>query len=563
MADRAYPDGVATGTDARRLVAAPAEVAPHASIDLYPADGQAPIPAENFGFLLEAIGTSIYDGVWVGEDSAIANVDGIRKSLIEHLSALAGSLIRWPGGCFASAYDWRDGTGPRAQRPRRTSMWSDRLPADVPVGPQRFDPNQFGTAEFMALCRLTGHQPFLCANTRSLGAYEFDRWVEYCNSPEGSTTLADVRAADGSPRPYDVQWWSVGNEPWGLDGAMTAEHYADTYKRFVTMVPDYGVGLKLVGAGAPLGKSLAWVETLLAAVNATCVPTKLHAVSVHHYAGFPLNDLEPGDSWKQRLARSAFKLPDAVSESEADFYRMLAHYDGIEEYLTRHWAVMEAFDPDREVTLAVDEWGAICAKGTQLSSANYWSRAVTLRDVLGTALSLDVFNRHADKVASACFTGLINQEGGLFLADGEDFVPTGIYHVFALYSAHADGFQIPARFACPDIEFCGEAGAGRLWGLNGSASRKGDTVTLTVVNPSLTAARTAQVRLHGATAASGSHRLIAHHDIAAQNSFGDPHVFKVTEQALDANGERFTCELPPGSVNRITLELERCAREPT
>ncbi|HEX3470338.1 MAG TPA: alpha-L-arabinofuranosidase, partial [Silvibacterium sp.] len=204
-----------------------------------------------FGHFIEHLGGVIYDGVWVGENSKIPNTDGIRNALVEGLKAIQAPVIRWPGGCFADSYDWRDGIGPREKRPRRTDFWVDephaaKLPNNSPV---KFDPNQFGTDDFARLCRLSGAQPYIAANLRSLPAAVFDQWVEYCNSPAGSTTFADMRAIGGTREPYNVQYWGIGNESWGCGGNFTPEQYASEYRRFQSWVPSYGLDLKLVASG--------------------------------------------------------------------------------------------------------------------------------------------------------------------------------------------------------------------------------------------------------------------------------------------------------------------------
>ena len=181
-----------------------------------------------YGHFTENLGGVIYDGVWVGEDSKVPNEHGIRSALIERLRKIKAPVIRWPGGCFADSYDWRDGVGPREKRPRRTNFWNE-----YPQSPaiHKYDPNQFGTDDFVRFCRLTGAEPYLAANLRSLPAEEFDHWVEYCNSPEGSTSLADLRKAGGSPQPLNVRYWGVGNESWGCGGEFTAQEYAVEFRR--------------------------------------------------------------------------------------------------------------------------------------------------------------------------------------------------------------------------------------------------------------------------------------------------------------------------------------------
>ena len=193
----------------------------------------------------------IYDGVWVGEKSSIANVHGIRKELVEKLKAIKAPVIRWPGGCFADSYDWKDGIGPRDKRPRRTNFWVDdpqakKLSANAV---QKFEPNTFGTDEFVEFCKLSSAEPYIAANLRALPPLSFDQWVEYCNSPAHSTTYADVRAAAGYAEPYNVRYWGIGNESWGCGGNFTPEEYSNEYRRFTAWVPDYGVDLRYVASG--------------------------------------------------------------------------------------------------------------------------------------------------------------------------------------------------------------------------------------------------------------------------------------------------------------------------
>ena len=192
------------------------------------------VAPEIYGHFAEHLGGVVYGGIWVGEDSKVPNVGGVRKALIDALQRVKPSVVRWPGGCFADSYNWRDGVGTRSQRPRRTNFWRDasEWPKDVPDGPWNYDPNQFGTNEFMRFCRLIGAQPYVAANVRSLTARDFYEWVEYCNSPAGTTTLADARASGGDREPFKVRYWGVGNESWGCGGNFTPEEYAAEYRRF-------------------------------------------------------------------------------------------------------------------------------------------------------------------------------------------------------------------------------------------------------------------------------------------------------------------------------------------
>ena len=173
-----------------------------------------------YGQFTEHLGGVIYDGLWVGEKSKVPNIGGIRNDVIEHMRKIKASVVRYPGGCFADSYDWRDGIGPRDKRPKRTNFWADEESPPSPPS-HKYEPNEFGTNEFVHFCKLIGSQPYLAANLRALPAEEFYRWVEYCNSPAGSTTLGETRAAAGYPEPFGVRFWGVGNESWGCGGNFT------------------------------------------------------------------------------------------------------------------------------------------------------------------------------------------------------------------------------------------------------------------------------------------------------------------------------------------------------
>src|SRR5271170_241748 len=249
----------------------------------------ATIQPEIYGHFTEHLGGVIYDGVWVGVKSSIANVHGIRKELVDKLKAIKAPVIRWPGGCFADSYDWRDGIGPRDKRPRRTNFWAGA--AEWPKsarrnGPQSYDPNQFGTIEFTRFCKATGAQPYFAANLRGSTAQDFDRWVEYCNSPAGTTTLADRRAADGERDALNVRYWGVGNEAWGCGGSFTPDDYATEFRRYSAWTPDYsrsgGAKLALVASG-PNGDDIDWTRRFFARVNEHGGLGRVWGFALHHY----------------------------------------------------------------------------------------------------------------------------------------------------------------------------------------------------------------------------------------------------------------------------------------
>jgi len=202
-----------------------------AHIEILPEEPIGTIAPEIYGHFIEHLGGVIYDGVWVGPDSKIPNEGGIRKAVLDALKAVQAPVVRWPGGCFADSYDWRDGVGPEGARKARTNFWGGT------------ESNAFGTQEFLRFCTLAGAKPYLAANVRSLPARDFYRWIEYCNSPAGSTEGAKERAAQGHEEPYDVRYWGVGNESWGCGGNFTPEEYAAEFRRFTAWVPQFGQGL--------------------------------------------------------------------------------------------------------------------------------------------------------------------------------------------------------------------------------------------------------------------------------------------------------------------------------
>jgi alpha-L-arabinofuranosidase len=247
-----------------------------------------------YGHFTEHIGGVIYDGIWVGPDSKIANIDGIRRSLVEHMRGLGPSVIRWPGGCFADSYQWRDGIGPRSERPRRFGRWQEDT-----------ESNQFGTHEFMQFCRLCNAEPYLAANVGSGSVEQFQRWVEYCNAPAGRTTLADERVANGDREPLGIRYWGVGNESWGCGGKFTPEDYCTEYRKFTEWVPGYGIKPFFIAAG-PNGNDVDWTRRFFKKwTDYTRAP--LHGWAAHYYCGTTGHALDfSRDQWYEMLAKANF-----------------------------------------------------------------------------------------------------------------------------------------------------------------------------------------------------------------------------------------------------------------
>jgi len=418
----------------------------------------------------------------------------------------------------------------------------------LPDGPGKYEPNAFGTNEFVRACRLSGMQPYVAANLRSLPARDFYQWIEYCNSPEGSTSLAELRAAGGEPGPFRVRFWGVGNESWGCGGNFTPEEYATEYRRFTAWVPRYGLDLAFVGSG-PNSGDLGWTRRFFARLveKGEGQLGGLWGWALHHYA------------WNASRGRTTDWFEgkgDALRFSVDEWYELLKEADKMDGLIAQHWTVMGEFDRRRRVKLAVDEWGAWYKAGSEVHPTHLFGQTSTLRDALLAALTLDTFHRHADKVAMANVAQLVNCLHSLFLAREDRFVATPNFHVFEMYAPHAGGQSLRTLVAAPTLTYERASGTGSLWGLAGSASIKGKTLTLTVVNTHVREAREAEVAVRGARVVSARETTLTSDDIHAHNSFAQPDTVEPSEgAAAEARGGVLVHRFPPASVTRLTMEL--------
>ena len=504
-----------------------------------------------YGHFTEHIGGVIYDGVWVGENSKIPNQHGIRTQLVEMLKQIHVPIIRWPGGCFADSYDWKDGIGPASKRPRRTNFWE--VDSDAArlheKGPQVFESNQFGTNEFVRFCKLVGAEPYLAANLRSLPALDFDHWVEYCNSPAGSTTLAEMRAAEGSPDPFQVRYWGVGNESWGCGGNFTPEEYASEFRRYTAWIPRYGVELQLIGSG-PSDNDVDWTHRFFEQLYTGHIydNRSFTGWSVHHYA-WNLGRSKTSD-WI--LAKG-----DALRFDAVDWYELLREAGSMEQIVHDQWSAIGQYDRQHRIKLVVDEYGPWYREGTELDPSHIFGQQITIRDALATALTLDVFNRNAEKVGMAMCAQLVNNINALFFAHEDRFVATPNFHVFAMYAAHQGGQALRTEFSVPDLKYERDGKTANFWGLNGSASRKGNVVTLTAVNPDLLKTLDAEIAIRGAsiTHATGAVLVAPDKDMHAHNTFDQPDAVKPATLAVTVNGELMNVSIPPASVIKLEITL--------
>jgi alpha-N-arabinofuranosidase len=499
-----------------------------------------------YGHFAENLSGVIYDGIWVGEDSKIPNVNGIRKELIDEMRKIKPSVVRYPGGCFADSYDWRDGIGPRDKRPRRTNFWAGEEAPSSPAA-HKYDPNHFGTNEFVQFCKLIGSQPYLAANLRSLSAGEFYRWVEYCNSPAGSTTLADMRAASGFSAPFGVRFWGVGNESWGCGGDFTAQEYAVEFRRYATWVPSYGQKLSFIASG-PNVDDWNWTRGFLEELvrKGKSQIRSVYGLALHHYAW----NLSRGrtQNWVEGKG-------DALKFETVDWYELLREGQRMESLINTHWQIMAENDPEHSIKLVVDEWGPWYRPGSEATPGDLLEQMPTLRDAVFSGMTLDIFNRHPEKVAMANCAQLINCLNSLYLAHENKFCVTPVGHVFAMYAAHQGGQAVRTLFSCPEIHYQRDAETASHWGLQGSASLHDKDLVLTVVNPSVSESREVEFVIHQAKIKSASATVLTHSDIHAHNTFHQRTVVAPQTKTVEPPQGALVHNLPPASVTKLSLAL--------
>lgn len=533
------------------LLAPRTSLAATARIDILPDEPIGTISPNIYGHFTEHLGGCIYDGIWVGENSKIPNIGGIRKELIDNLKRLKPPIIRWPGGCFADSYNWRDGVGPRGSRPMRTNFWANTPYLEkAPDGPQKYEPNEFGTNEFAHFCKAVGAEPYFAANLRSLNAYDFYEWIEYCNAPTGTTSGAELRAKTGDRDPFPVKFWGVGNESWGCGGSFTGDEYAVEFRRFTEWVPEFGVDLKFIASG-PSDNNYAWTQTFFQKLTEKSKdPLKrVFGTALHYYCGTTGNG-------------------ESTSFDEAGWYKLLHNASYMEELVSNHWAIMGEVDTQRRVKLVVDEWGAWHKTDPGIDPRYLFAYYPTLRDALVSGITLDIFNRHADKVTMASAAQLVNNIHTSFIAVGDRFTMTPVFHVFEMYAAHQGGMAVRASISAGplsgvpvdtkpadrDVPVTGIAPASPLASLSGSCSIHGKTAVLTVVNPDLKNEQETEIAIRGAKIQNVKATVLTATDMHAHNTLDQPHALEPkTDGSTGGSGSPLVYRFKPASVTRLDL----------
>ncbi|WP_024831720.1 alpha-N-arabinofuranosidase [Ruminiclostridium josui] len=437
-----------------------------------------------YGHFSEHLGRCIYEGLWVGEDSEIPNINGFRTDVVEALKKLKIPVLRWPGGCFADEYHWMDGIGPRENRPCMVNThWGGVV-----------ENNHFGTHEFLELCEILGAEPYICGNVGSGTVHEMQQWVEYMTF-DGKSPMADLRRANGKDEPWRVKYFGVGNENWGCGGNMTAEFYADQYKRYATYVRNFGENTIYKIAGGASVDDYHWTEVLMREAG-----KQMDGLSIHYYT---------------RISKDWSEQGSATEFDENHWFSVMQNALFTEELVVRHSKIMDKYDPEKKVGLIVDEWGTWFAvePGT---NPGFLYQQNTMRDALVAGIHLNIFNNHCDRVQMANIAQMVNVLQAVILTEGKKMLLTPTYHVFDMYKVHQDAEPLSLDFESPEYTFNGE----KLPQLNASASIDSEGkihVTICNLNPSDDAEIDLDIR--GITVKGTKGEIITSNVMNAKNTF--------------------------------------------
>ena len=479
--------------------------------------GKHKISRNIYGHFSEHLGQCIYGGIWVGENSPIPNVRGIRKDVVQALKQIQVPNLRWPGGCFGDTYHWKDGIGPREKRPSIVNVhWGGVT-----------ENNHFGTHEFLDFCSQIGADPYISGNVGSGTVQEMAEWVEYLTF-EGKSPMSDLRRANGREQPWKVPFWGIGNETWGCGGNMRPEYYADVYRHFATFVRGSRENRISRIAVGPSDDNYQWTEVMMRDAGQS-----LDGLALHHYTV----------DWQNKGSATQF--------DEAGWFKVLKKTLFMDTLVDRHSTIMDRYDPNKRVALVVDEWGTWydVEPGT---NPGFLYQQNTLRDALVAGINLNIFNNHCDRVRVANIAQMINVLQAVILTQDEKMVLTPTYHVFDMYKVHQDAEMLPIAVPSEEYEFQGE----KIQAVSASASRdSAGRIHITLTNLDPNKERRLPIDLRGATPSKVSGKVLAGDAINAFNSFDRPDRVKPAAfggARLLAGGLEVT--LPARSV--VLLELE-------
>ena len=468
-----------------------------------------------YGQFAEHLGHCIYGGIYVGEKSDIPNTNGFRLDVVGALKELKVPLVRWPGGCFADTYHWKDGIGPKADRSSIINVHWGGVTED----------NSFGTHEFLNFCELIGADPYICLNVGSGTVQEAADWIEYVTSANESP-MTKLRKKNGREKPWNVKYWSAGNETWGCGGNMRPEYYADLYRQYASYMR--APGMYKIASGAN-SEDYKWMEVLMREARGM-----MNGISLHYYT-------VPQD-WNKKGSATQF--------DEATWFTTLQKTLKMEELVTKHSAIMDKYDPTKKVGLLVDEWGTWfdVEPGT---NPGFLFQQNTMRDAMVAGINLNIFNNHADRVRMSNIAQMINVLQSMILTKDKEMVLTPTYYVFKMYNVHQDAKMLPIDIKCGKYT----SGANSIDAISASASVKDGVVSITLCNLDPVKAQDISFDIQGLKLTTVSGKIVTANKINAYNDFGKKEEVSLADfKNAKLNNGQVVASIPAKSVVLIQLK---------
>jgi alpha-N-arabinofuranosidase len=498
------------------------------AITIDPGKPGAKIDRHIFGQFAEHLGTGIYGGVWVGPDSPIPNVRGIRSDVVAALKAIKVPDVRWPGGCFADEYHWRNGVGPH-RRSTVNANWGGAI-----------EPNSFGTDEFMDFAQQIGAEAYVSVNVGSGTLEEASDWLAYMTSDQRSSAGAD-RAANGHAAPYKVEYLGIGNESWGCGGNMRPQYYTDLLKRYARFTRNYNPAqqgdanpnaMQRIAVG-PTDDDTSYTEGVMEAWSKRDWSWSIEGLSLHSYTV---------PKWPPSLPSTGF--------GEDDYALILSTTLKMDQRIARHAAIMDKYDPDKKVALVVDEWGVWYAENPG-SPKGFLQQQNSLRDGIVAALNFNIFARHADRVRMANIAQMVNVLQAMILTDGPKMVLTPTYYVHQMYLPFQDATFVPVQFDAGQYRH-GDIVLPRI---DAVAARAADgKLYLSLVNLDPASDATVKVTLPQGRFGKASGQVLTAANVNSINTFDAPRTVVPRPIAGEVAGGVMTIDLPAKSVAMVALE---------
>jgi alpha-N-arabinofuranosidase len=474
-----------------------------------------------YGHFAEHLGRCIYGGFYVGEgNKKIPNTNGVRNDVIAALKKLKIPNLRWPGGCFADTYHWKDGIGPKNKRPSMVNRWWGGVTEN----------NSFGTHDFLNMCELLGAEPYIAANIGSGTVQELIDWVQYV-SYNGESPMSTLRRENGRDKPWNVKYWGVGNEAWGCGGNMRPEYYTDLYRKYATFMSGWSTGNKIfrIASGAN-SSDYNWTETLMKNIPLDM----MEGIGLHHYAVIDWNRKSP-----------------ATDFTELEYFTSMKRALFMNELITKNEVILDKYDPGKKVALVVDEWGGWydVEPGT---NPGFLYQQNTMRDAMIAGTTLNIFNNHSERVRMANLAQTINVLQAVILTNEEKMILTPTYYVMEMYNVHQDATYLPLTLKSNYYT----TGDEKLPAVSVSASKdKAGLIHISLVNIDVQKTQDISIDVSKYKLTSVTGRILTSSKIQDHNTFENPEKIKPAPfTSISLKSNMLSLKLPPFSV--VILELK-------